>query len=506
MLRRAFKSTIRTKVLLVLLVPIIFFCVMFALIFQSLKEADRLVKQERNHSMIIEAANRLILSFANAIGDSLTFQFSGIEDYNDSAKENIKEATGIFDWMGSQELIRNDPKVRVELPEVRNLAMEEFNAMQAMAPPAHGPIVSGIVKRFASAREFLRRVGEVNKRIKVLLAEQTDRVNETRKRQQAEHDRMLAFILCGVVGGLLWAAVGAFALVKGITSRLNILVDNAYRVPRGLPLEKKVSGSDEFEYLDTVLHDAEEYMRDAAEHRRMIMEMVSHDMRSPLMAAQIALEIMTTKADATPEMVQRQTDSLKRNIGLVTNLVNDLLTIDRIEAGNLELDLKIVNVHELVEQGMETLNTLAMVKKIEVKNECGPDMFARVDSDRIVQVIVNLVSNAVKFSPPGSEIVIASTVNGAKVEMSVRDAGPGLPPGDDKRIFNKFYQSKREDAKRGYGLGLAICKMLVELHDGRIGVESKQGEGSRFWFTLPSAVQSVAPPVVQDEPDSNSAV
>jgi two-component system sensor histidine kinase KdpD len=275
-------------------------------------------------------------------------------------------------------------------------------------------------------------------------------------------------------------------LARTITRRLDVLVGNAHRLPLGLPLEERVSGVDELAYLDTVLHEADSYLREAKEARGLLMEMVAHDMRSPLMSAQIALELLGQQltADASAG-VQRQTDALRRNLSVVINLVDDLLTIDRLEAGALELDRKPCYVQHFVEDAIVSVSALAVAKGITLTETCPEDLVVNADHDRVVQVVTNLITNAIKFSPKGSTITVSAEKVNPYGRICVQDQGPGLPPGMEAKIFEKFQQVEKEHAKRGYGLGLTICKMLTELHGGTIRAHNMPEGGSRFCFSLP---------------------
>jgi signal transduction histidine kinase len=172
------------------------------------------------------------------------------------------------------------------------------------------------------------------------------------------------------------------------------------------------------------------------------------------------------------------------------SLINDVLDLSKVEAGQIELQVHPFSLREALERGVVMVRERAMENGVSVALASDPEVDV-VDGDerRIKQVIFNLLSNAVKFTPTGGEVdVTAMRVNG-EVRVSVADTGPGIPPEDRDRIFEEFQQSESGIAQReGTGLGLALSKRFVELHGGRIWLESELGRGSSFTFALPATL------------------
>jgi signal transduction histidine kinase len=302
-------------------------------------------------------------------------------------------------------------------------------------------------------------------------------------------------VFYGIVGNSLLALALALLFLTNITNRLAILVENARRLGKQLPLDKRVKGTDELTYLDNVLHEADKELRNSAEQRQYLMQMVAHDLRSPLMSAQVALDLLLDpRAAQLPPLATRQIEALKRNMTRLTSLTNDLLTIDKLEAGKLDLDCATVDVQSFVDEAAQTLLDLARQKAIDLRNECTP-ISIFVDRGRMLQVLTNLLSNAIKFSPQGAPIVISCTNDAKFATIRVIDKGPGIAAGEQKKIFSKFFQLDGGTGK-GFGLGLAICKLITEAHGGTIGVESDGSNGSCFWFKVPMAHP--------EEPDSST--
>jgi signal transduction histidine kinase len=174
-------------------------------------------------------------------------------------------------------------------------------------------------------------------------------------------------------------------------------------------------------------------------------------------------------------------------------LINDILDLDRLETGDIELQFAQVPIESILRRAMESLATFGRKHGVTVE---APEVSSTIwaDPDRIVQVLVNLLSNAVKFSPPGGVVTISVAAQENWVEFRVTDRGRGVPVAHRQTIFERFRQVEISDAreKGGAGMGLAICKSIIERHGGSMGVESEEAGGSSFWFLVATSSTVVA--------------
>ncbi len=224
--------------------------------------------------------------------------------------------------------------------------------------------------------------------------------------------------------------------------------------------------------------------------KEQFMAMVSHDLRSPLTSICCALALLEDNMKKElPEDALRLVKVSNRNIQRMMRLVNDLLDMEKSQSGQMELFITETDSDALFQQAVESISTLADEKSISLINPaaCRSVM---ADSDGIVRVIVNLLSNAIKFSPDGSQIellVDSHMEDFGFIIMGVRDHGRGIPEEFRKEIFDPYRQVERRDAteKGGTGLGLPICKSIVEKHGGKLWLDSELEVGSTFWFSLP---------------------
>jgi len=217
--------------------------------------------------------------------------------------------------------------------------------------------------------------------------------------------------------------------------------------------------------------------------REEFLAIVSHDLRNPL--NNIAMETQNLLEE--PEAAKEIALSINRSAGEMLRLIEDLLDIERIAVGKLTLHFEEHDVSEIIKQAVEQLQGAAASKGVtlEAKDQDGCDHVV-CDRSRVMQVLSNLIGNAIKFTPAKGRICVNCQRTGpeGEVQISVSDTGEGIAPEKIKTIFERFSQIHNQD-RRGIGLGLYIAKMMVEEHPGRIWVESKLGEGSTFHFTLP---------------------
>mgnify|MGYP000167905047 FL=1 len=217
------------------------------------------------------------------------------------------------------------------------------------------------------------------------------------------------------------------------------------------------------------------------------VSMVSHELKTPLAAMRTSAQVLNMR-DAGEKTKREMLDIILRNIDRQTNLVNDLLDLSRIESGRMELKIGSVPLDSVIADSIESVKQAAMEKGIKLDVDL-PEGISPVKGDRekLTQVITNLLTNAIKFTPRSGEISIKAHDLDGQVEVKVRDTGIGIAPEDLDMVFEKFYQVDSTSTREagGTGLGLAICKGIIEAHNGRIWAESELGKGSTFIFWLP---------------------
>jgi signal transduction histidine kinase len=226
----------------------------------------------------------------------------------------------------------------------------------------------------------------------------------------------------------------------------------------------------------------------ASEAKTRFLATVSHELRTPLTSIKGALDILNSgAAGEVPAKMSKLLDMAGRNSNRLSELVNDLLLIQSSDAGKLALDVSKVDLGEVVSAAVDNFHGYAQKLGVEVdSNVQGGKFYTKGDAKRLDQVIMNLLSNAAKFSDSGDVVTIRLNQSGADLVISVADTGIGIPPGSEAKIFADFGQIDNSDQRKfqGTGLGLAISKRIVSAHGGKIDYESRLGQGSTFRVTL----------------------
>jgi signal transduction histidine kinase/HAMP domain-containing protein len=230
----------------------------------------------------------------------------------------------------------------------------------------------------------------------------------------------------------------------------------------------------------------------ASKHKSEFLANMSHELRTPLNAILGYTELILDNIYGdVPENIQEVLDRVEKNGRHLLGLINDVLDLSKIEAGQLVLSLDDYSMKEVVHTVCTSVESLAAEKNLELKVAVSPEVaYGKGDHQRISQVFLNLVGNAIKFTEEG-EVRIEATTSNDNFVISVSDTGPGLSEADKEMIFEEFHQVDGSSTRKkgGTGLGLSIAKRIVEMHGGRIWVESTEGKGSTFWFTLPVRVE-----------------
>jgi signal transduction histidine kinase len=228
----------------------------------------------------------------------------------------------------------------------------------------------------------------------------------------------------------------------------------------------------------------------ASQHKSDFLANMSHEVRTPLNAIVGFSQVLREKLFGDLNQKQEEyLDDILSSANHLLSLINDILDLSKVEAGQVELEVQAFSLREALERGIVMVRERATRNGVQLQLELDPSVdLVEGDERRIRQVIFNLLSNAVKFTPQGGRIDVSSLRRDGEIRVAVTDTGPGITSEDQARIFEEFQQARSQDGERpeGTGLGLALSKRLIELHGGRIWLESEPGKGSTFTFTLPA--------------------
>lgn len=268
-----------------------------------------------------------------------------------------------------------------------------------------------------------------------------------------------------------------------------ISYDGLVRDSRGrmLPVEVHVKrmaiGAGSF--IQWILRDISERL-ELAELRTDMTSMIFHDLRSPLGNIISSLEVLQSSFDDDDETIQSVLSIASRSSRRASRLVESLLDLDRLETNRAVLNKTEASIGALIAEAVDEIHPTAEARGQFLRMNLAPSLPAvSMDVDMIRRVLINLLENAVKYTSAGDHIDVSAELVDDQLEVSVRDNGPGISENDRDRIFDKFFRLSGESRPKGLGLGLAFCRLAVEAHGGRIWVDSEEGRGSTFKFTLP---------------------
>jgi two-component system, OmpR family, phosphate regulon sensor histidine kinase PhoR len=224
--------------------------------------------------------------------------------------------------------------------------------------------------------------------------------------------------------------------------------------------------------------------------RRDFVANVSHELRTPLSMIKGYAETLLNGAKDDPAVATRFLQTIEKHADRLTYLIEDLLTVSRLESGQIVMNIQTVELHQAVDEVLADLRLRAQEDQVTLLNEVPSVLQVQADADRLQQVLFNLVDNALKYGlHPGCITIQAHPTENWRVEVSVHDDGPGIPPEALHRVFERFYRvdKGRSREQGGTGLGLAIVKHIIQFHGGEVWAESQPGQGTTFFFTLPLA-------------------
>lgn len=304
------------------------------------------------------------------------------------------------------------------------------------------------------------------------------RLEEAVKARKArEAPAFLPFLLAlrhepGELPNRIWAAVDEVIFVPTEKAELGARIQSLLRTRR----------------LSCELRSRYEALQDYDRRKDEYLSVITHELRSPLTSILGYAEMLEDEIEGPLSEGQRAfVRQIEQGTERVNRLVTDLLDFARVETGTFKLQREQTELGELILGAVASMRPQAELGRIALETEVRFEqpLVLSVDPQRIVQVFVNFIGNAVKFTPPGGAIRVRAQLEGDALRCEVSDTGPGIAPEDVPRLFRRFSQLSAGAEKGGSGLGLSINKTIVEAHGGRIGVESAPGHGATFWFTLP---------------------
>ncbi len=484
---------IRHRILILIALPIVSQLVTVGLLIYSLARVDSHAEQEVVAKRIVAYTEDM----TGAIGrQMLTMAKSNL--YAKQASTTTERAKILRDTKELKALLKDNPEMLKVVNRVEVTCMRLFDQGDELSEAVRFDRQKIYLADFLNNQELLQSM-EVNydlaeQDIRLIAGKYVPIAREFQPEALAERAFLRVFILIAVIVAVLVIVVTMVILHRSTLNRLQILINNIRNFSKGEKSLEILSGEDELGELDRAFREMSDERNRLDDIRRAMRSMVNHDIRSPLTAINLRLDLMIAKYESSlePEVLV-QIKRVYSEAQRLMRLSSTLLDVEKLEEGKVEIEKQIVSAQSIVAVSASSIEAMAEHKTITINNDIPKDLFILCDFDRTVQVFVNFLANALKYSPVNSSVDIkAEQTHNGTVKFSIFDRGPGVPEHIAGRLFSKFQQLRQpvEIKQEGSGLGLYICKMLVEAQGGSVGYSSREGGGSCFWFEIPEAGES----------------
>jgi signal transduction histidine kinase len=495
---RRWSPSIFTKGLLLVSVPLFFELIFgITLIYLQHDYQTKLDEQVRANQ-VTSHANEMWLEMTDALSSKMAAKVFGGEGHDGWVRSQPRMGQ---EYERLRSLLQDKPEDLDRLAQIKKLADAMLKFVDGIDSHNDGglSIISSLRENIVVYQRTNKVLGVLNNRIREFREpwlEYSERAaRETKQAEQAISRASIG----GLIASVLLAAAMLMYFMRGMYGGIRQLLQNTDRLAKQQQLIPPTGEADELGQLNGSFFKMAEALEAAAKRERELsqmkddfFQMVSHDMRTPLSSIAIGIEslLMGIKGpvpDAHKETLQNADENARHLI----NLISDLLELEKIQAaGGLQLNIEDVDFYTLCFEAKRVVDPIAEKAGCKIMLSHF-DAAIHADPQRTLRVIVNLLGNAVKFTAAGGTIILScEQVDDNFWQLSVKDDGPGIPPDKQSLIFDRYRQAEVKDAtvKGGAGLGLAVCKSLVEAQGGQIGVDSDGKSGSRFWFRLPKVV------------------
>jgi two-component system sensor histidine kinase GlrK len=353
--------------------------------------------------------------------------------------------------------------------------------------------------RLKTGREYLQKtfLSQKNRETTIIF----DEIREMRENIEKEMYQKIAgletatasaYNIAMTMGGmaLIWGLLVAIAIARGIARPIARVIDKTREVSRGaFSGDLRLTSPPEMAELAQAFNSMCVRLAEVDRMKSDFFSSMSHELRTPLTCIKMGTsQLREGMGGPLSEKQERIMAIIAEECDRLIGLVNSLLDLSKMEAGMVKFNFSESEIMPVIRRACKLIEPLAAAKEISLINEAPPELPpVAIDGERILQALLNLVGNAVKFTPQGGEVKVSSRINEGRLEVSVTDTGPGIPEEDLARVFDKFHQTTASGSYhiKGTGLGLTIAKHIITAHGGRIWAESTTGRGSSFIFSLP---------------------
>lgn len=454
---------------------LVIYSIAFLVSFFFIQRSDRISERVLTMEQRVLSDIQRIVDKSGVSGISIRgYLLTGDDSYLEERDENIESTYKALSDLNEEKL---DPDVKALLEQIKNIRTKlDIVSEEGIRLKRQGATSETISKHLDEKITPVRIQLDRSQESLVSLQERVFQAAAQRALVDTETTRIRIIVL-SVIALLSSALMGWLFSKRQI--RLLLKLDQTIAALRTIKADLQLKN---------------EALKQAILTRDELIAVVSHELKNPLTAIGTSISLAKRSSIAALEqnaILRKTYDNIEVSVSRMTRLVSDLLDAARIEAGQMKLELKVVGVEGLLKEAVETFLPLAEKKQLRLELSVSSNLLSiTCDKDRVMQILSNLIGNAIKFTSEGGLILVKAESQGDQIYFQVSDTGSGISEANLPHVFDRYWQAK-QFAFRGTGLGLSIAKRLVEAHGGKIGVQSKLGEGSTFFFTLPSRVTPI---------------
>lgn len=472
-----------------------------ALIFESEQQAALLERRVQNALQIqqdIQTLQTLLLEASTGVRDFLlTGNRQFLAGY-ESAKQSMPQL------LDSLEHNLDDQSQQQLLQVIHPLVAKNLDDLAALASHRKEKADEALIEKFSSQGNALN---QLRAHLERMSQRESAIVEQDKKEVVYERKRNLRITLMAVIAGVLGSLIGVWIFSQTIVARVRTIRDSAIHLVKGEPLALPSISRDELGELTSELEHASQLLTQSAQeaHQARVeaeeasaaksnfLSRTSHELRTPLNAILGFAQILENDL---PEGRQKDSATLIHNAGQhLLKLINEVLDISRIESGDISMSMEVIALNNLLEEAYHYLKPLEKVRDITIETHFESALSVRADRQRLLQVILNLLANALKYGPENTSVAFSAYRQQGNIRVDVQDWGPGIPADLRSRLFTPFDRLGAErTVTEGTGLGLVLSKQLMDAMGGQIGVAEDK---SLFWISLPEAKQKAAAPAIK---------
>lgn len=457
---------------------------------QNIDHSERLQMQRHKQAVLVSAVSRLWLDAYRAESFAAFFLVTRRPQYRDKVIVEVSALEGIVSSLAGGTATLAPQELR-QWNETKGFIKHEISQLKLRIDSVN---LNSIADEIGAIPIMIDRAASLNSKLARLVTAESRVLADMGDAEESFHSEVQSKLSLAMLGNLLIYLTLWSYFTQIVAKRLRRLTENARRLPLREKLIPPLTGEDEFALLDQLLQESAAALEVASRERSQLLDMLAREIREPLLSIENALSRLEGYVSLDSNVPPRALQNLlaaRGNAGRILGLTNDLLLLDSLQQGKMELNLSNCSLVDLVDQAILTAACLGETKHIPIEKEVMIGT-CYADEQRIVQVLTNLLTNSIKFSKPGSPVKVFASHASSATTFTVEDNGPGMNEETVEKIFNKFVQGN-DSKNQGFGLGLAICKLIVHSHCGQIGVESEPGKGTKFWFSIPRSLSTEKP-------------